>query len=177
MSNDLSPNDRTVLDRLLTSLARRLDGAIDMWTVVCLGSLPTDRRGFLLHYGGVVQAFVAVTEAVTAEIPRARDEQVSHRLEAIAAGCRAFQNAFLTLECFRTLPLEEVRETTEKVATLYNQIREEIRQLGNHLGISLTYWEGRIPEREEYHQKILRGLFDQFRHELGVQPATASSTA
>jgi hypothetical protein len=169
MTKDFSSEDRVVLDWLLTEIATRLDGAIDFWTLVCLDKFPFDRRGFLRKHGEILRSFLVVTEATLAKGQRADRESVRRCLGTMSAACEKLEQAFTVLEQFRTVPLDAVGAATEALKEAYNEIRDSIRQLGQTLGVSISYWQDRTPEREEYVQKILHGLFALFCNERGRQ--------
>jgi hypothetical protein len=176
MPRTIADADRIILDRLLSSIAERLDGAVEMWSLVCLGPLVTDRRGFLLHYGEILRAHALVAQALLPQAGLSGDEAIRRQFDTLVEGCRQLQDAFLVLEQFRVLPLEEVRNATESVAELYRRLRAVIRQLGDDLSLAISYWQNRAPERDKYYQDILHRLFELFCHELGVkQPVGTSS--
>jgi hypothetical protein len=174
MKPELTPVQRTVLDRLLTKLAGSLDGAVDFWTLVCLGPLPTDRRGFLLEHCELTRALVLVAKSFLAEARLASTPEVHPLLVRLTASCQRLQAAFLALEQFRSVSLDELRSATETIAEVYNSMREAIRQLGDAIHLPVGYWQGRTPEREDYFRKILAGLFNQFRHERETGELAAS---
>jgi hypothetical protein len=161
----LSPDDRLVLDRLLTQLAGRLDGAIDFWTLVCLGNFP-DGKGFLLKNSEALRSLVIVIGGFLPELAAAKARLVHTLLEQMGTACQRLQNAFLVLQQFRIVRLDEVRAATDVVVEVHANLRQLIWQLGEALGLSISYWKGRTPEREEYIRKILAGLYNQFAHEV-----------
>lgn len=176
MTMTLSPAQRADLERSLSEVARRIDGAIDFWPLVCLGSFPTDRRGFLSKHQAAVGAAVAGARAVLAEAAVAEVEPVRGLLDSLAERCQRFGSAFFALEQFRTLPLDEVRSAADGIADGYAGIREAVLQLGRAAGVPVAYWEGARAGREEYFQSILRGLFATCRHERGDVPRPAPAT-
>src|SRR5438128_501855 len=100
----MSPDDRITLDRLLSKLAGCLDGAIDFWTLVCLGTFTPDRRGFLQDHWETMHGLVLVTRALLQEAGLGNGEPVCSCLEAMAVNSQKLHDAFLTLEQFRTIP-------------------------------------------------------------------------
>src|SRR6516165_1241742 len=78
MENNVSPEQRLVLDRLLTKIAGSLDGALDLWTLVCLGEFPIDCRRFMAEKTETLRAFIVVAQAFLAEAGLA-DNAAIHR--------------------------------------------------------------------------------------------------
>lgn len=91
MNRELSADERIVVERLLTRLASRLDGAIDFWTLVCLGRAGPDPRGFLLHHGETVKSLIVVTEDLLAGTAQGSAESVRDLLGRLSANARRFQ--------------------------------------------------------------------------------------
>jgi hypothetical protein len=171
MSMGLSAEDRILLDRLLSKLAGALDGAVDLWTTVCIGSIPPDPRAFILRNSEVLHSHTVVVRTFLAEARLADQEPQHGLLSTMEIACTQLRNAFLVLADFRTVPLDQLRSATETVAEAHRSMREAIRQLADSLGFSLSYLQGRMPEQDEYLQQIRRGLFDLFCHERGVGQA------
>jgi hypothetical protein len=177
MENNASPEQRLILDRLLTKIAGSLDGALDLWTLVCLGEFPIDCRRFMAEKTETLRAFIVVAQAFLAEAGLADNAAIHRNIEDMKAACEKLTAAFLALERFRTMSPEETRAATHAVSEVYCQLRECVRQVGQAMNLSVSYWQGRTPEREEYYQRILRGLDEQFSHARGnVTPSLASNT-
>src|SRR6185437_235148 len=175
MNRELSAEDRMVLERSLTRLAGRLDGAVDFWPLVCLGRIGSDPRGFLCHHGEAIKSLVVVTEDLLAGTTEGGSEAVGDLLAHIVADVRKLQDGFLALEQFHSLPLEEVRSATVALADAYNDLRHAISQLGDALGVVVSRWQGRSSDVEAYYQGILHRLFELFRHERANRPAEVAS--
>jgi hypothetical protein len=177
MKTHLSADEqRIVLDHLLSQTLGCLHGAIDFWTTVCIAQIPPDPRAFVLRHAEVLRSHVVVARTLLETNQLATPER-SQRMTSMYAACQKPQDAFLTLVDNRKRSLEEVRSATERVAKVYSELREEIRQLAHSLNVSLSFWERMTPAFEEYFQKILHGLFDQFRREGGgPQPAVPVTT-
>jgi hypothetical protein len=175
MTEQLSDEDRTVLERLLTRLAGRLDGAIDFWTLVCLGRVAPDPQGFLQHHSEAVKALVIVIEDLLTATSQSSREEVPTLLGRMRADVRKLQGAFLALEQFRRLELEEIRSATMDIADAYNDLRDSIPRLADALSVSVSCWQSRPPDREAYYQGILHQLFDLFRDERANQSIEVST--
>jgi methyl-accepting chemotaxis protein len=177
MENNVSPEQRLVLDRLLTKIAGSLDGAVDFWTLVCLGEFPIDRRRFLAEKTETLRAFILVAQAFLAEAGLADAAAIHRRLEGMKSACEKLAAAFFVLEQFRAKSPDETRAATRAVNEVYGELRELIRQVGEAMSLSVSYWQGRTPEREEYYQRILRSLDEKFSHARGnAASALAPST-
>jgi len=174
MEQDLTQNDRIVLDRLLSELLVRLDGALDFWTIVILSNAPQNPRDFVLHYSEIMRSFVVVTRAILGKRHQADPILERDSLDRMARNCQKLQDAFLVLEQFRTLRLDDVRQATIALAEVYTDLHEAIRQLGHTLGVAISHWQPQRQEQEHYYQGILRNLFDQFCYERETGASAAA---
>src|SRR5438128_2223357 len=95
---DLSPDDRVILDRMLTQLASRLDGAIDFWTLVCLDSSFPQRQEFLAHHGEVLQSLVVAVRELFQGKDWANTQPAANLFEAMCRASEKVANAFSILE-------------------------------------------------------------------------------
>jgi hypothetical protein len=175
---DLSPDDRVILDRILTQLAGRLDGAIDFWTLVCLEGDLSQREEFLAHHREIMHSLVVVVRELFKGTPWAESQAVANWFEAMSNACHKVLKAFITLEQFRRVPLTEVRRATEMLAEGYRELQGTIQQLGTTANLTISYWRGPTAAKEEHYQRILRGLFDLCCQARGPeQPAAAVSSS
>jgi hypothetical protein len=172
--NDLTRNDQIVLDRLLSEILGRLDGAVDFWTIVILSNAPPNPRDFVLHYSEILRSLVVVTRAILGKTHDADPVLERGLLDRMTSNCQKLQDAFLVLEQFRTIPLDEIRPATVAIAEVYHDLREAIHQLGQTLGLSISYWQSHGQESQDYHQRILGNLFDQFSYERETGDAAAA---
>jgi hypothetical protein len=172
-------NERTTLDQALGHLSGRLNGAIDFWTLVCLGQFPPDPQGFIRKYGAELAAAVESLGVQLARPNLDRDAHIHDWFTQISAGCQQFQEAYLILAQFREVPLSEVQRAAETVGRIYADLQEWIRQLGTYLGVPLSYRKDgpKKSEREAYYQQMLNRLFDLFRQELQSSPPGRSVPA
>jgi hypothetical protein len=171
MKTKLSEEDRVVLRSLLTQVLGSLHGAVDFWTTVCLGQVPPDPRAFVLREAEILRSCVVVTRAVVGRTQPA-DPERERLLQGMYNSCQALQAAFLDLADFKNIELEQIRSATQTVGKAYMSLRQAIERLGLSLDLTLSE-KTMTPERAEYFEKVLRGLFDLFRDE---REAGASST-
>jgi hypothetical protein len=172
MPHVVPPQDQIVIERLLSELAVRADGAIDSWTTVCLypeGLLPAP-GDFVTANSEVLRSLAVSLRAILAESGQAGAEPVRDRLATMAVACRKLEEAMLVLARFRSIPLADVRAATQSLEEAHATLLAAVRGLGEALGCSVAYWRQRTGERERYYQQILSGLFDLFRD---AHPATA----
>jgi hypothetical protein len=151
-----SADERIVLDRLLSEAARRLDGAVDFWTVVCLNSDLVYRQEFVRKNLEELRAFLTVTRAL---VP-ARWEEAGPLLKEMSTSCATLGNAFEVLGQFQTAGIEDLRSATNDLIEVYSTWWETIRRFAQASRLDIGYLRERTPEREEYLQSILRRLFD-----------------
>jgi len=174
---ELTPEDKIILDRLLSKLAGSLDGALDFWTLVCINDFCADRRAFILRQSEIQHALVVVLDAVLAEFGFSRKKGISDLLEQLAKGYQQLQNTFLTLAESRTISREEIHTATEKLVKVYPNLRETIRQLSQTVGVPVAYLRDQTRESEEYFQKILAGLYGQFCYQLDSEQVSAAGSS
>lgn len=177
MKTELSPDNRLVLDRLLSKLAGSFDGALDFWTVVCVGSFTGDRRGFLMEKAELLHALLLVSRSFLAEMHLAGQEPVHQILNTVASSCHRLRDGYLTLERFRSISLEELQAATATVVTAWQEARFALQRLSATIGVPISYWQERSPESELYFQRIADNLFVEFRQEREspqyLEPAAA----
>jgi hypothetical protein len=173
----LSPEDRLLFDRLLTILLGNLDGAIDFWSLICLGQLPPDPSGFVRHHCEFLRALVVVMQGLLAGYRETRGTATVQLLDQMMSASARLEQAFLVLARFRTVELEETRAAVVAVREVYADLHDAVQRLGQALGIAVSYWRDRSDEQQRHFQGILNGLFDQFAHEAASDPLATASAA
>jgi len=165
MPRDLTADDRIVLERLQNELACRADGALDTWSLICLGSdgLVIDRQGFLIQQIEIMRSHVVVLRAMLARFGMADTKPTHALLDAIAEACQQLGAAFLVLEQYRSVPLLEVNSAIQELARAYQQLKSSLKSLKNVVGNPSDNGQGQPPKQESYYQGILAGMFEQFR--------------
>jgi hypothetical protein len=176
MGTTLSDEDRVILRHLLTQVLGSVQGAVDLWTLVCIGRIPPDPRAFVLREAEILRSHIVVARTIVGR-DRLADQGQHRLLESMYASSQELQDAFLILADFRRVSLEQVRSATETLSRVYTDLRKAVGDLAQSLNLSLASAARLTPEREEYYQRNLRGLFDQFRREREtafLSTATAS---
>jgi hypothetical protein len=163
--------DRVALQRLLGDFADRLNGAIDFWTVVCLGTMPIDRRNFLLEKSKKLRA--ALEEIASVVVINLQQQDLGIVLDSMKNQCHELENAFLVLERFRTVNLEELHAATDAICKTYLVLRESAMALVGTLGLDAPDSLALNPERAIYFAGILDKLFETAR----LQRTTAAPEA
>ena len=150
-----------------------MNGAIDFWTIVILSNAPPNPREFVLHYSEILRSLVIVIRAILGKTHDSDPVLEGASLDRMTKDCQQLQDAFLVLEQFRTLPLDETRSATVVIAEVYHDLRDAIRQLGQTLGLSISYWQSHDKESDASYQRILDHLFDQlcYERETGIYSA------
>src|SRR5262249_10930866 len=137
LKQSLSADDKIILDRLLSKWAGSLNGALDFWTLVCLGKLGMDPRAFVLKQGEIMRSLLVVTKTILDEANF--KEPVRRLLDTLFSGSEKWQNAFLVLAAYQTVSLEEVRAAVQTVSDLYGPLRETLRQFGQALQVPVSF--------------------------------------
>src|SRR5262245_64282414 len=97
------PEHRAFLGQLLTDLARRTDGALDFWTIVCINPDLADSRAFLEQQSELLHALVVVLQSRVSA-----DKAAAPLLTALRENCEQWESAFRLLADFRDRAEEEV---------------------------------------------------------------------
>jgi hypothetical protein len=167
-------DSRLFLNQLLTDLARRLHGAIDFWTLVCVNPVAMDARAFIGEQSKILKALAAdicAELARTQALPAARGAS-----ERIRRDCEAFEANFLLLADFRQHHSDEVRSAAEALKSLCTELIRTVANLGRTLGCPVSYLEQMGAERKAYYQRILDSLPDIFLS-ASPEPATPQALA
>lgn len=164
MKTCLDDEDRILLQRLLAQVLGCLHGALDFWTVVCVGRVPPDPRAFVLRSAEALRSPIVVARTILEEM-RMMDAGRGQLLEKMYDSCQKLQDAFLVLADFQNASLEQIRSATETVSAAYTDLQDAVRRLARSLDLPDSSGERLSPEREDYFQRILAGLFDLFRQE------------
>jgi hypothetical protein len=152
---EFTADERIVRDRMLSELARRLDGAVDTWTSVGWLNSPYCQE-FLWKNVDILRAILTVTAAFW----QPATDEVHSLLKSMLTSYGTLASAFQVLEHFRTCEIEELRTATGELAQVYSKWHEAIRQLAKTIDLEVTYLHTRTPERQEYFKNILNMLFE-----------------
>jgi hypothetical protein len=172
MQINAETKDRIVAERLLSDLATRLNGAIDFWTVVCLGPMPVDRRSFLLENTDRLRSLAVVLGSmVPTSFPESKLQGV---FKNMSFECQRLGEAFLVLENLQNAEAQELRSATEAIRQGYDAIRDGITQAVQALGLEPPGALTLNPDRKAYFARILDGLFRMAMAERSQVPPTAA---
>jgi len=153
---DERTKDQVVLDGLLTELLKRLDGAVDFWTMVCLAPIE-NRHEWLQKQLELFRSLIVVTRSLWAR--QKPSAEAGPLLQNLDAACQKLNHSFLTLEQFQKESQESIRLATEELAEIYTNLPETISRLGQTIGLEVAYPKEKNPDRQEYFQNILSNLF------------------
>lgn len=179
MKTGLSPDDRPKLDRLLSDLARRTDGAIDFWTSLYFwpDEGPFDRSAFVAKNCETIRTLVEEIRTFLQSRRLADNNSVLAPVDNLLVSSEKLATIFGVFEQFRTLPLDQVRKATEQLADAQGAIFCSVQELAKAVGCPVTFLERRTDEHDEYIQGILARLFDLFRKARTTSPAAATEPA
>ena len=165
MNANVTAEQATVLDWLLSQLASSAHGAIDFWTLVCLGQLP-NRREFLVQQCEKTRSLVLVLDVMLNQLAALEDDNLRVLVKEMLQDCEKLQRAFLSLSEFRSLPLDHLKGECETLAQVYHGVCDSTQRLSLLLDVPVAFWRDLSPEQETYYQAILRGLFSFFCQEI-----------
>jgi hypothetical protein len=165
--------DRLAVQRLLADLANRLNGPVDFWTVEGLGTMPIDRRGFLVDKSQQLQSVVVeITKLATASF---QHRDLGPLLESMKAGCLQLEEAFLVLGRFRRVGLQKLHSATDSILRSYHGMHQYIIALVCALGLEDPEPVCLNAERKRYFAMILDNLFDTVRFERDAAAAATGN--
>ena len=139
MSTDARTTDLQTIEALLAELAKRVDGAVDFWTLVCLSEeMASLSPGFLTKQFSSVRALIADIVAACGRLGPAHREVVPLRLARLAAVGDRLEQAFNVMARYRDVPRDELRAATDTLADTYAEVRNTVLQFGQVLGIDVS---------------------------------------
>ena len=151
-----SPPDPRVLEWLLSALARRLYGAVDLGLLSCLELPPEEYVHFVArHFTEPMRALARVIQMAVAET---RLAPPLGPLEGVYVWTEAFAAALSTARQFRSLPTDEVRGVADALKRAWGELHRCIRDLARALGLELSFAPATSPEGEHKYQTLLDGL-------------------
>jgi hypothetical protein len=170
MQTETNAVKRMTVECLLREVMVRLDGVIDFWTLVAIGRNVPDPNGFLREHGNILRSLIVVAQAI---LGGQADEKVASLFGTLTRELEKLLGAFLALERFRTLPLDDVRAATQALSAAYNGVRLGVRQLAVELGFGGLAAGDASQEKDAHLQGILQRLFELCCQERGVHQPVA----
>jgi hypothetical protein len=175
MQIDTETKNRIVVDRLASDFAARLNGAIDFWTAVCLGSMPIDRKDFLREKSVELQSLLGVLANIVGT--SFKQHHLDGVLTSMRGQCNQLADAFFVLEQYDLVSEEELQAATATIAECYGELRKGLDAVVSAIGVEPPEGLKLNPDRSAYFANILDGLFDmavnQRRNGMPVAPPPA----
>ena len=151
-----SPPDPPVLDWLLSSLARRLYGAVDLGLLSCLELPPAEYAQFVArHFVEPMRALAIVVRLAATE---AREMPPAGPLEGLYVWTESFAAALSTAGQFRSLPRPDLHGVASALNTAWSQLNDCIRQLADALGLPLSFKAVRSEEAQQRYRSLLSNV-------------------
>jgi hypothetical protein len=122
----------------LSSLCRRLYGALDVGVLTCLDS-PQDRYAAFVaeHFGGPMRALATVSRLAVADRP---ESAPADALEDVVTGTATFLFLLDEIGAFRTHAPEQVRREADALCARWRKLAEAARLLGACYGLELSFF-------------------------------------
>jgi hypothetical protein len=148
----------TAIDWLLSSLCRRLYGAMDVGVLTCLDS-PQERYAAFVaeHFAGPMWALAAVTRLAIADRPEPPPKK---SLEAVVTGTATFLMLLDAIGAFRTRPPEQVRREADALCDQWRRLGQDARRLGASYGLDLSFFCDLSPDRARAYEAAADQLAD-----------------
>ena len=151
-----SPPDPRVLEWLLSALARRLYGAVDLGLLSCLELPPEEYVRFVArHFTEPMRALAQVIRMAVSETKLAPP---AAPLEGVYVWTEAFAAALSTARRFRSLPPDEVRGVADALKRAWAELHSCIHELALALGLELSFVPAMSPDGGQTYQARLDGL-------------------
>jgi hypothetical protein len=145
-----------VLDWLLSSLSRRMYGAVDLGLLCCLELPPPDYARFVArHFTEPMRALAAV---IRLAVPERTEAPPAAPLEGVYVWTEAFAAALSTAGQFRSLPAEEFRGVPAALRRAWTELHSCIRELAAALGLQLSFKRATSPESEQAYSAMLDSM-------------------
>ena len=139
------PPDLPVIDWLLSSLCRRLYGAMDVGVLTCIDA-PRDRYAAFVaeHFAAPMRALAAVTRLAAADRPELPPTEA---LEGVVTGTATFLFLLDEIGEFRTRPPEQVRQEADALCDRWRRLGQDARRVGASYGVELSFFSALPPDR------------------------------
>jgi hypothetical protein len=172
MKTILTTDDQIVLQRLLTELATRAEGAVDFWPLVCIGleNFLFDPHRFLTENTEILHSLTIVLRAILAKAGWADEEPICGSLQQMNSAVTQLREAFAVLEQFRTVALGELQRATEALAESHSSLRQAIGNLGAALRISVALLQDSTLDYAESVWQFPEQLFHVFLNARSATP-------
>jgi hypothetical protein len=162
MAEIVSESDRTFIERLLSMLAYRVCGAIDMGTLGYFTSVEVpafDLAAFIEeHYAKVMRAILIVLRASTT------DGEVPARGKSLDESVERFLGALVTLQRFAEMAHDDLRAATEALSVATSGLRSSIAQLSMCLSVKDPFSDTIKADKWSYYVAILDKLLVRLEH-------------
>src|SRR5450432_1202107 len=127
MPLDAASKNQIVLERLVADFTSQLNGALEMWTIVCLESMPVHAPAFLSEKMDKLRSVLVVLENV-ANTSLLKSE-LHNLFNEMKSAFRCFCDAFLTLERFRVAEVEDLHAAVDAIRENYRTLRAHVEQM------------------------------------------------
>ena len=142
-----------VLDWLLSSLARRLYGAVDLGLLSCLELPPPEYARFTArHFTEPMRALALVVRLAVSE---AKESPPAAPLEGLYVWTESFAAALSAVGQFRSLPRRDLRPVAQALKAAWAQLHSCIRELAAALGLELSFKPVTSPDSEQAYLALL----------------------
>jgi hypothetical protein len=160
-----SPAEPRVLDWLLSSLARRLYGAVDLGLLSCLELPPPEYARFTArHFTEPMRALALVVRLAVSE---AKESPPAGPLEGVYVWTESFVAALAAVGQFRSLPMRDLRPVAQALKSAWSHLHHCIRELAAALGLELSFTPLATPEAEQQYLALLDSVTIDLEAERG----------
>src|SRR5262245_16830685 len=116
----LSNDDKICLERLFSYLGSNADGLVSTLAPLCLADAPPGLHELLTKNCNITRSVIVVIEGILAEGCRPWDSRIRGLLNTMLQACDDMQTSLFTLDLFRTVSSDELREATNRLQRTYH---------------------------------------------------------
>jgi hypothetical protein len=157
MSSNAVNATRPALPERLEVLARRIDGAVDFWTTLCLAPemAVEARRTFVREQ---CRGLESRLEELRSQLAGPSPPELSE----LGREARQLCDLFEVLVDHPNRTLGEVVNSVRGLLALQARWHDTLKRLARTLGYELSYWDNLSPEQKAYRQWIVDSLESLF---------------
>ena len=172
MSSNRSSDNPQSFGESLTAVLKRLDGAVDFWTLVCLEEVVPDRHAFIQtqidHLRGDLDELTRQLAATAV----ARDQ-----VEWWATVCNTLELVFAILMRFRDCSTAERGSAVRLFSQVYQAAYQAARTAAAANQLAVDHLDRRTSDQDLFYRGVFDRLAGQFEARCGSDETAGAASA